>query len=77
MATVDEAKLKEADANEHRRIYNGIMKAGTEIAVPFALGLAMFFTQLVMAHPIWVAFLSFVGVYGIVWWIVRTFFTAH
>lgn len=75
MATMDEAKQRTADAEEHRKIYKGIMKASTEIGVPLCLGLAMFFTQLVMAHGIGVAFISFAAVYLLVWWVVKTFFT--
>lgn len=75
MAMVDEAKQRAADADEHRKIYKGIMKASAEVGVPFCMGLAMFFTQLVLANGIGVALLSFVGVYLLVWWVVRTFFT--
>ena len=75
MAMVDEAKQRAADAEEHRKIYKGIMKASAEVGVPFCMGLAMFFTQLVLANGIGVALLSFVGVYLLVWWVVRTFFT--
>lgn len=75
MATMDEVKQRAADAEEHRKIYQGIMKASAEVGVPFCMGLAMFFTQLVLANGIGVAFISFVGVYLLVWWIVKTFFT--
>lgn len=75
MATVDEAKQRAADAEEHRRIYQGIMKKSAEIGVPFSLALTMFFTQLVLANGMFVAILSFVGVYLFVWWVSRTFFT--
>lgn len=75
MATVDEARQKEQDAEQHRKIYKGIMKAGGEVGVPASLALAMFFTQLVLANGILVAFASFVAVYVFVWWIVRTFFS--
>lgn len=75
MATMDEAKQRTADAEEHRKIYNGIMKASTEVGVPLCMGLAIFFTQLVLANGIGVAFISFVAVYMFVWWVVRTFFT--
>ena len=52
MATMDEAKQRTADAEEHRKIYNGIMKASTEVGVPLCMGLAIFFTQLVLANGI-------------------------
>jgi len=75
MATMDEAKQRTADAEEHRKIYQGIMKASTEVGVPLCMGLAMFFTQLVLAHGVAVAFISFFVVYLAVWWVVKTFFT--
>ncbi len=75
MATMDETKQRAADAEEHRKIYKGIMKASTEVGVPLCMALAMFFTQLVLANGIVVAFLSFFVVYGFSWWVVRTFFT--
>ncbi len=75
MATMDDAKQRTADAEEHRKIYKGIMKASTEVGVPLCMGLAMFFTQLVMANGLGVAVISFAGVYIFAWWVVRTFFT--
>lgn len=75
MATMDEAKQRTADAEEHRKIYKGIMKASTEVGVPLTMGLAIFFTQLVLAHGIAVALISAVAVYVFAWWVVRTFFT--
>jgi Flp pilus assembly protein TadB len=75
MASVDETEQRTRDADEHRKIYRGIMKGSAEVGVPLAMGLAMFFTQLVLAHGIGVAVISFVGVYLFVWWVVRTFFT--
>ncbi len=74
MATVDEAQRKSEDAEEHRKIYKGVMKASAEVGVPLTMGLAMFFTQLVLANGIGVAFISFVGVYVFVWWVAKTFF---
>lgn len=76
-ATMDEAKQRAEDAEEHRKIYKGIMKGSTEVAVPLCMGLAMFFTQLVMANGLGVAFISFIAVYLLAWWVVRTFFTHH
>jgi Flp pilus assembly protein TadB len=75
MTTADEAKQRAADAEEHRKIYKGIMKASAEVGVPFCLGLAMFFTQLVLSNGVLVAFISFAGVYLLVWWVVKTFFS--
>ena len=75
MTTADEATQRAADAEEHRKAYKGIMKFSAEVGVPLCMGLAMFFTQLVMAHGIGVAVLSLIGVYLFVGWVVRTFFT--
>lgn len=72
----DEATQRVQDAEEHRRSYNAIMKASTEIGVPFALGLAMFFTQLVMGNG-WVALFTGVATYVIAHIIVKVFFTHH
>lgn len=77
MATMDEAKQRTADAEEHRRDYQSIMKASTEVGVPLCMGLAIFFTQLVTANGIAVAFISFAVVYVFAWWVVKTFFTHH
>lgn len=75
MTTADEAKQRAADAEVHRKIYNGIMKASAEVGVPLCMGLAMFFTQLVLANGLMIATISFVGVYVLVLWIVKTFFS--
>ncbi|HNR76098.1 MAG TPA: hypothetical protein PKM48_03145 [Parvularculaceae bacterium] len=75
MATVNDAAQRTADAEEHRKIYKGIMKTSAEVGVPFCLALTMFFTQLVMANGLLAAAISFIGVYLLVWWVVRTFFT--
>ena len=77
MASVDEAKQRAQDAEEHRRIYAGIMKAGTEIGVPFVMALSMFFTQLTMRSGLGWAIVSFFVVYLLAWWVVRTFFSSH
>lgn len=75
MATIDEAAKRAEDADEHRKAYQGIMKFSAEVGVPFSMALTMFFTQLVLANGLGVAFISFVAVYLFIWWIVRTFFT--
>jgi len=74
MATADDTAQRVADAEEHRKIYKGIMRASAQVGVPFSMGLAMFFTQLVMANGIGVAALSFIVVYVLVWWVAKTFF---
>lgn len=75
MATVEDAKQRAADVEEHRKIYSGIMKNSTEVGVPFCMGLAMFFTQLVLGNGVIVALVSYVVVHLVVMWIVKTFFT--
>ncbi len=74
MATADETKQRLADAEEHRKIYRGIMTASARIGVPLCMALAMFFTQLVMGNGWW-APLWFAATYLIVWWVAKTFFS--
>lgn len=72
---VDESAQRAADAQEHVKIYNGIMKASGEVGVPFSLGLAAFFTNLVMRNGVGMAFVAGVVTYLFTWWVVRTFFS--
>lgn len=76
MATADDAKQRLADAQEHRKIYDGIMKNSAQIGVPLTMGLAMFFTQLVMGNGWW-ALPWFIATYVLVWWVAKTFFSSH
>lgn len=71
----DETAQRLADAEEHRRSYKAIMKVSGEIGVPGALGLAVFFTNLVMANGVGIAFLAGVITYIFVYFVVRTFFS--
>ncbi|NWG93178.1 MAG: hypothetical protein HXY21_11840 [Parvularculaceae bacterium] len=75
--TVDEAKQRAQDAEEHVRSYKGIMTAATHIGVPFCMALATFFTVLTMRGGIGAAAFSLVAVYILAWWIVKTFFSSH
>lgn len=75
--TVDDAKQRAQDAEEHVRSYKGVMKASTQIGVPFCMALGTFFTALTARAGIGWAFLSFVVVYVLVWWVVKTFFSSH
>lgn len=70
----DEA-ARRADAEEHRRSYEAIMRASSEIGVPFALALAMFFTNLVLAHGFWLSLFAGAGAYVLVYFIVKMFFS--
>ena len=70
----DEALQRVHDAEEHRRSYEGIMKAATEVGVPLALGLAVFFTNLVMANGVLSLFAGILT-YVFVYFVVKTFFS--
>jgi hypothetical protein len=72
----DDSAQKLLDAEEHRRTYVAIMKASGEIAVPFFLALAVFFTNLVIRNPVWIALVGGIITYLVAFFIVRTFF-AH
>ncbi len=71
----DEAVQRLQDAEEHRRSYQGIMKASSEVGVPMALALAMFFTNLVMAHGILLSIFAGVVTYVFVHIVVKLFFS--
>jgi hypothetical protein len=71
----DEAMQRAKDAEEHRRSYDGIMTASTEIGVPFAMALAVFFTSLVMANGIWLSLFAGVATYVFAHLVVKTFFS--
>jgi len=76
MATSNEAGQSRADAEEHVRSYRGIMTAMSHVGVPASMALAMFFTMLTMGTGLW-AVVGFAVVYLFVWWVVKTFFSAH
>jgi Flp pilus assembly protein TadB len=63
------------DAEEHRKTYVRIMKATGEFGLPAIMGLAVFFTNLVMRNSLPVAIVAFIVTYLLVWFIVRTFFS--
>ena len=71
----DEAVQRAQDAEEHRKSYEAVMKASSEIGVPFALALTMFFTNLVMAHGIWMSLFAGVLTYVFVFIVVKLFFS--
>lgn len=71
----DEAVQRTHDAEEHRKSYQAIMKAGSEVGVPFSLALTMFFTNLVMANGLGVALVAAVVTYLFVFFVVKTFFS--
>jgi hypothetical protein len=65
------------DAEEHRKSYNAIMKASTEIGVPFSMALASFFTSLVMANGVLLSIVLGVAVYVFAHVVVKVFFSHH
>lgn len=71
----DNTAQRTMDAEEHRKSYHAIMKAAGEFGVPFSMGLAAFFTNLVMRNGLPVAIIAFIFTYLLVWFIVRTFFS--
>jgi hypothetical protein len=73
----DEAAQRAMDAEDHKKIYDGIMTACTHVGVPFTMGLTMFFVQLVMRSGVITAGVMFVITYLLVWFIVKTFFSSH
>ena len=73
----DEAIQRAQDAEEHRTSYNAIMKASTEIGVPFCLAITMFFTGLVIRSGFLTSVLLAVAVYIFSHIVVKTFFSHH
>ena len=71
----DEAMQREQDAEEHQRSYDTIMGACTEIGVPAAMGLAMFFTVWVMESGFLLSLLAGIATYVFVFFVVKTFFS--
>lgn len=71
----DEAAQRALDAEAHRKTYEAIMKASSEVGVPFTLALAVFFTCLVMAKGLVVALIAGVFTYLFVFFVVRIFFS--
>ena len=71
----DDAIQRTQDAEEHLKSYKAIMKAGSEIGVPFSLALTMFFTSLVMVNGIWLSLLLGVITYVFSYFVVKTFFS--
>ena len=73
----DEATQRLRDAEEHKKSYDGIMTAATEVGVPASLGLTMMFTSLVMANGVIFSMLAGVAIYIFSHIIVKLFFSAH
>ncbi len=73
----DEAIQRTQDAEEHKKSYEAIMGAATEIGVPFSMALAMFFTGLVTRSGVLMAILMAVVVYILAHVVVKMFFSHH
>ncbi len=73
----DEVSEKLSDAEEHKKAYDGIMGAATEVGVPAALALATFFTSIVMANGFLLSVIAGVVVYVFAHIIVKVFFSHH
>ncbi|PQA87504.1 hypothetical protein [Hyphococcus luteus] len=71
----DEAVEHAHDAEEHKKSYDAIMGAATEIGVPFSMALAMFFTGLVTRSGVLMAILMGVIVYVLAHIVVKLFFS--
>ena len=71
----DDVIQRQQDAEEHMKSYQAIMKAGSEIGVPFCLALTMFFTSLVMANGIWLSLFLGVLTHVFVYIVVKLFFS--
>lgn len=71
---ISESTQRTLDAEDHRKDYKSIMKFGLEVGLPFCMGLAMFFTQLLLDAGVW-SVAWFLVTYVIVAVIVKTFFS--
>ena len=71
----DEALQREKDAEEHRRSYDAIMGACTEIGVPAAMGLATFFTSWVMESGFLLSLFAGIVTYIFAYFVVKTLFS--
>ena len=63
------------DSKENKRTYDAFMRAYSEIGVPFAIALTMFFTNLVLANGIPIAVIAAVVTYFFVFFVVKAFFS--
>jgi hypothetical protein len=76
MATANDINQMDNDREERVKSFKGVMKASTEIGVPLAMALGMFFTQLTMGNGWW-AVVWFIAVYLLVLFVVKVFFPTH
>lgn len=77
VSMTEETTQKVHDTEERKKSYEGIMGAATEVGVPAALGLTMFFTSLVMANGFVLSILLGAAVYVFAHIIVKVFFSHH
>ena len=71
----DDATQHAHDNEEHKKSYDAIMGAATEIGVPFCMALAMFFTGLVTRSGVLTSIVLAVIVYIFAHVIVKVFFS--
>ncbi|MEM6413936.1 MAG: hypothetical protein AAF720_04695 [Pseudomonadota bacterium] len=74
LANLDESQAR-SDSQENQLTYETFMRAYSEIGVPFAIALTVFFTNLVMANGVMVALIAAAATYLFVYFIVKAFFS--
>ena len=65
----------EMDINMQKGTYEAVMRVGSRHGVGFSLGLALFFTMLLLNSGIILAIFGAIVVYIATYWIVKLFFT--
>ena len=63
------------DVTEQQKTYNVVMGAGGRIGTAFSLGLAMFFTGLLIGWGFFGSLIGFLGVFLFTNWVGKTFFS--
>lgn len=71
----DDNAQASADAENNRKTYEAVMRASSEVGVPFSMALTMFFTNLVMANGLVTAFVAALVTHVLVYVIVKMFFS--
>ncbi len=71
----EETGDRSADAEANRQTYKSVMRFSSEVGVPFAMALTMFFTNLVLANHWIIAVVAGVITYLFVFFVVKAFFS--
>lgn len=71
----DDTVDRSADAEANRQTYQSVMRFSSEVGVPFAMALTMFFVNLVLANHWIVAVVAGVITYLFVFFVVKAFFS--